>query len=209
MLRITSITARPLRVPLVEPFVIASGTMRETRAVEIAITVEAASGETATGLGEAATLAPVTRESDEAILERLPRAREVAIGRPIGGVREAAAVLDIAAARMPVFRAALEAALADALGRIAGVPAALLIDERADPNGISLRTDITLPITRDVDHAVRLATDHAARGFDRFKVKVGKDRESDVRALHAVLAAVPRSRVRISPRRCSCSPRSA
>jgi L-alanine-DL-glutamate epimerase-like enolase superfamily enzyme len=197
MLRIRSITARPLRVPLVEPFVIASGTMHETRAVEIEMRVEGPSGDAATGLGEAATLAPVTQESDDAILDRLARAKEIAIDRSMGGLREASAVLDIVAARMPVFRAGLEAALADAVSRLAGVPAALLIDERASPSGIALRTDITLPITRDPEHAVRLATEHAARGFDRFKVKVGIDRASDVRALHAVLAAVPGSRVRI------------
>ena len=196
-LRITSITARPLRVPLIEPFVIASGTMSETRALEIAVTLEGVGGQRATGIGEAATLAPVTRESDDAILAQLPRACALAVGRSIDGIREASAVLDIAAARMPVFRAALEAAVADAIGQLADAPVAALIDERAAPDGFALRTDITLPITRDPEHAVRLALAYAARGFDRFKVKVGIDRESDVRALHAVLGAVSGARVRI------------
>lgn len=196
-LRITSITARPLRVPLIEPFVIASGTMTETRALEIAVRIESDSGQAATGLGEAATLAPVTSESDAAILERLPRAQALIGERSFDGLREASALLDMAAAAMPVFRAGLEAALADAIGRIAGTPVALLIDERASAAGIVLRTDITLPIARDPAHAVKLATSYAARGFDAFKIKVGKDRASDALALHAVLAAVPSARIRL------------
>lgn len=196
-LRITTIDARPLRVPLVEPFVIASGTMTETRAVEIALTVRAQSGREARGLGEAATLAPVTTESDEDIVGRLPRARSVATAREVSGLREASAILDVAAAGMPVFRAGLEAALADALGQIAGAPVAALLDERAAPEGITLRTDVTLPITRDPEHAVRLAVGWAARGFDCFKVKVGRDRAADVAALRAVLDAVPGARIRL------------
>lgn len=196
-LRITTLDARRLRVPLIEPFVIASGTMTETRALEIQLTIETEAGQRATGLGEAATLAPVTTESDEAILERLPRARVLFGERSFGGLREASPLLDMAAAGMPVFRAGLEAALADAVGQIAGTPVALLLDERARPDGIALRTDITLPITTDAAHAVRLATGYAARGFDCFKVKVGKDRASDVLALRAVLDAVPGARVRL------------
>lgn len=197
LLHITSLTARPLRVPLIEPFVIASGAMTETRALEIAVTIEGALSEQATGLGEAATLAPVTAESDAAILERLPRALSLLGERSFGGLREASAILDVAAAGMPVFRAGLEAALADAVAQIAGVPVAALLDERASGDTFALRTDITLPITRDPEHAVRLAVGYATRGFDCFKIKVGKDRESDVRALRAVLDAVPRSRVRL------------
>lgn len=196
-LGITSIQARPLRVPLLEPFVIASGTMTETRAVEISVTLASDDGQTATGLGEAATLAPVTAESDEAIVARLPRANALVEDRRFGGLREASALLDLVASGMPVFRAGLEAALADAIGQLAGVPVALLLDERAPAGGFALRTDITLPITRDPEHAVRLATAHAANGFDCFKIKVGKDRAADVLALRAVLDTVPGARVRL------------
>ena len=196
-LRITHLTARPLRVPLIEPFVIASGTMHETRAVEITMRVASDAGDSARGLGEAATLAPVTAESDQDILDRIDRAASVFAERPFGGLREAGALLDVASVGMPVLRAGLEAALADAIGQLAGVPVASLLDERASSAGILLHTDITLPITRDPDHAVRLATEHAARGFDCFKVKVGKDRESDARALRAVLDALPSSTLRL------------
>lgn len=196
-LRITSIDARPLRIPLVEPFVIASGTMTETRAVEVVLGVGRDDGATALGRGEAATLPPVTKESDAAILERLAQASLLLVGRPFGGLRESGALLDAAAAGMPVFRAGLEAALADAIATLEGLPVARLLDERAAVEGTTLRTDVTLPIARDPAHAVRLATDWAARGFDTFKVKVGRDREADVRALRAVADAVPRARLRL------------
>ena len=197
LLRITAIDARPLRIPLIEPFVIASGTMTETRALEIELRVGREDGASALGIGEAATLPPVTAESDGAILERLARASLLIVGRPFGGLREASALLDMAAAGMPVFRAGLVAALADALGQLAGAPVARLLDESASACGITLHTDITLPIPRDPAHAAALATGWAARGFDCFKVKVGRDREADVRALRAVLEAVPGARIRL------------
>ena len=194
--RITSLSARPLRVPLIEPFVIASGAMTETRAVEITVQIASDAG-TAIGIGEAATLAPVTAESDDDILARVDHMRALLQERRIDGLRQASALLDVAAAKMPVLRAGLEGALADALGRAAATPVALLLDERARHEGITLRTDITLPITGDPEHSVRLATEHAARGFDCFKVKVGRDRAHDARALRAVLDAVPGAKIRL------------
>ncbi|MFO0682666.1 MAG: enolase C-terminal domain-like protein [Sandaracinus sp.] len=192
---VTALEARPLRVPLVEPFVIASATMTETRAVEIRAVVTRG-GETATGLGEAATLAPVTRESDAQILEAMPTARAALVGTPLETIDALATPLDAVAGAMPVFRAGLESAIVDAITRLEGrsVAAELAGQASAPP---TLVTDITLPITRDEAHAVRLAQGWAARGFDTFKVKVGRDREADVRALRAVMAAVPGARVRL------------
>lgn len=192
---VTALEARPLRVPLVEPFVIASATMTETRAIEIRAHVRRGDAE-ATGLGEAATLAPVTTESDAQILEALPAAKAALEGKSLEGIAGLAAPLDALARAMPVFRAGLESALVDAIARIEGVPVAQLL-AGTDTAAPTLVTDITLPITRDADHAVRLAEGWAARGFDTFKVKVGRDRAADVRALRAVLAAVPGARVRL------------
>jgi L-alanine-DL-glutamate epimerase-like enolase superfamily enzyme len=59
---IAAIHVEPLSIPLREPFVIATGRIDTTRAVLVRATLEAASGERATGLGEAAALPPVTRE---------------------------------------------------------------------------------------------------------------------------------------------------
>jgi L-alanine-DL-glutamate epimerase-like enolase superfamily enzyme len=194
--RIVSIDARPLRVPLIEPFVIASATMTTTRALVIEVTVDAR-GQRFVGRGEAATLPPVTRETDDEILAALPRAVGALAGREAASIEELAPRLDAAAPQMPVFRAALEAALLDAMGRAQGVPVARLLAPALDDEPFAVRTDITLPITETPSDAARLAEAHAANGFDRFKVKVGKDLQHDLAALSAVLDRVPSSRLRL------------
>lgn len=195
--RIVSVEARPLRVPLIEPFVIASATMTTTLALAIRVTVERADGERVVGLGEAATLPPVTRETDDEILAVLPHVRASLSGQTIRSIEDAAPFVDRAAPGMPVLRAALEAATFDALGRARGLSVARLLDPTSAATTFSLRTDITLPITETPEDAARLAAAHAANGFDRFKVKVGKNAEHDLAALHAVLARVPSAWLRL------------
>lgn len=195
--RFVSLEARPLRVPLIEPFVIASATMTTTAAVELAVTIEDGAGRRATGLGEAATLPPVTLESDAAILARVESSRGVLIGRGAHGLSEASSLLDIAARSMPVMRAALEAALADALGKLHAVPVAQLLARKPVAAHIALTTDITVPITDDAAHAGELAGGYARDGFRSFKIKVGRDRAHDQAALASVLAAVPDAQLRL------------
>jgi L-alanine-DL-glutamate epimerase-like enolase superfamily enzyme len=55
---------------------------------------------------------------------------------------------------------------------------------------------MTLPIA-EPEHMAELARAHFARGFDTFKIKVGKRIDDDVRALSAVAAAVPTARIRL------------
>jgi L-alanine-DL-glutamate epimerase-like enolase superfamily enzyme len=194
--RILSVGSRPLRVPLIEPFVIASATMTTTRALVIEVTVEH-DRDPIVGRGEAATLPPVTRESDDEIAREIPRLDASLRGQTIAQVSDCGQLLDEAAAGMPVLRAALEAAILDALGRARDTSVASLLDARVTASTFTLRTDITLPITETPDHAARLALAHAASGFDRFKVKVGKNAAHDLAALGAVLDAVPQGRLRL------------
>jgi hypothetical protein len=60
--RIVTIDVAPLSVPLLEPFVIASGRIETTRAALVRATlIDEVTGARAHGLGEAAALPPVTR----------------------------------------------------------------------------------------------------------------------------------------------------
>ena len=69
-LRIDSITARPLSVPLLDPFTIASGRIETTRAALVEVTlVDEATGARAVGLGEAAALPPVTHEDQPDLID--------------------------------------------------------------------------------------------------------------------------------------------
>jgi L-Ala-D/L-Glu epimerase len=87
-LRIERVSARPLSVPLREPFVIASGRVDATRAAEIRVRV-AWQGRRADGLGEAACLPPVTREDQGDVLRDVSAAAGELVARPLSADEDA------------------------------------------------------------------------------------------------------------------------
>jgi L-Ala-D/L-Glu epimerase len=188
-LRITSLRARPLSVPLHEPFVIASGRMDATRAALVEIELlDERSGRSERGLGEAAALPPVTREDQPGLLAELGQlAHGSLLERSFDGLEELTAALDDALGGSPVARAGVEAAVLDAWARSRQLPVCTLLRGRPPA---TLITDITLPIAEPARMA-ELAAQHRAQGFRIFKVKVGKCLEDDARALLAVHARVP------------------
>jgi L-alanine-DL-glutamate epimerase-like enolase superfamily enzyme len=87
----------------------------------------------------------------------------------------------------PAARCGLETAIIDACCHVANIPMWQLW------GGADVRTretDITIPIT-DLDKTVALARGWYVRGFRLFKMKIGKDVESDIRRLEAVHQALP------------------
>jgi L-Ala-D/L-Glu epimerase len=187
---VEAVFARPLSVPLIEPFVIASGRVDATRAVEVAVRV-AWRGRTATGLGEAACLPPVTREDQGDVLRAIEDAAAMLTTRPIDGVASLAGL-----GLGPVARAGLETAVLDALACIAGVPLRILLGGGGDATPATLETDVTIAIA-EPEHMASLARAWFARGFRALKIKVGKDVDADARALGAVGRAVPSARLRV------------
>jgi L-alanine-DL-glutamate epimerase-like enolase superfamily enzyme len=177
--RIEGVRARPLSVPLVEPFVIATGRVDATRAVEVETRV-GWRGQMAIGLGEAACLPPVTREDQDDVL------RALADGYSGAG-------MEVLEALGPVARAGLETSVLDAMARIAGVPLRALL---GDASTCVLETDVTVAIAEPAKMA-QLARAWAARGFFALKVKVGKDLDADVLALEAIGRAAPGTRLRV------------
>jgi L-alanine-DL-glutamate epimerase-like enolase superfamily enzyme len=182
-------------VPLRVPFVIASGRVDATRAVEVEATV-AWGARRASGLGEAACLPPVTREDQGDVLAALSALRPFEVPPGLGDA--------MAPALGPVARAGLETAVLDAVARAAGVPlwellskaAGDLAGERARPPVTQLETDVTIAIASGPEMAAQ-AAEWATRGFGALKVKVGKDVDADVRALLAVARAAPGARLRV------------
>jgi L-Ala-D/L-Glu epimerase len=198
-IHVRSFEAWPLAAPLVEPFVIACGTVTTTRNVLVRAEVEDERGAVAAGLGEAATLVPVTAEDQPDVLATLGdvagrlRGTVIATG---GGFAELTAALDAGLGDTPVARSGAETALLDALARLQGVPVRALIGGALGAATTSMTTDITIPI-RDVGKMVELARAHRAQGFLCFKVKVGREVEHDFEALAAIAKEVPDARFRI------------
>jgi len=203
--RVDSVELEPLDAPLREPFVIATGQMLATRAVWVRVRLRDRAGRTAVGWGEAAALPPVTWEDQPDLMRMMAAAGATLTGASValGGGPELAAStagltgrLDDAFPTSQVARAAMECAILDASARLAGCSVAELLGAPPALPRPPLVTDVTLPIGAP-EHMAGLATGYRQAGFLSFKVKVGRDWRSDLRALRAVVAAVPDARFRL------------
>jgi L-alanine-DL-glutamate epimerase-like enolase superfamily enzyme len=193
-MRIHGLRVQPLSVPLIEPFVIASGRIDATRAALVAVEASVPDSTLcAVGLGEAAALPPVTRIDQPQLLAMIAPLATSTRGCELRTLRQLDAVLDRWLPDQPVARAGVECALLDAWAQLAGTPLGVLLGGALP---CTLRTDMTLPIGEPA-HMAKLARAHFKRGFDTFKIKVGKRIDDDVRALEAVAAAVPAARIRL------------
>jgi L-alanine-DL-glutamate epimerase-like enolase superfamily enzyme len=179
---IRAIEARPLDVPLLAPFTIA--TSRLERVQNVGIRVELASG--AAGWGETPTLPPVTTEDQPLALAAIEEVRPTLIGRDAQQWRAIATDLAASLPRLAAVRAGIEMAIVDALARDAGEPLHQWFGGAED----HLSTDITIPIT-DPSEAAALAHEYATGGFVVIKTKVGLERKADLERLAAIRSGHP------------------
>ncbi len=190
-MKILDLHYSPLSVPLLEPFVIATATVTHTRAALIKIEMEVR-GERFIGIGEAAALHPVTAEDQPDILEEIKNAAPVIVGRTL--VPEMLDEFFVELGLRPVTKAGLECAILDALARAEGIPLHRFLGSSGQP--CRLVTDITLPIG-EPRHLADLAEGYRAKGFEVFKIKVGKSISQDSKVLEAVASRIPGARIRL------------
>ncbi len=180
--RIAHVAARPLDVPLIDPFVIA--TTRLDRVRNVAVRIELSDG--SVGWGEAATLPPVTAEDQPAALAAVAAQAQWLVGRDAGDWRRIAGDLAGRMPGTPSARAGIEMALVDALARSRGEPLYRFFGGATD----RVTTDITIPIGEPAE-AERLAARYRAEGFATIKTKVGLDVDADIERLAAIRRAHP------------------
>ncbi len=170
-------------VPITDPFVVATGARSVAEDVFLRVTL--ANG--AQGYGEAAPFPEVGGETREDCLTALRQLGKSVLGHSAADYKGIGQNLSELALAHPAARCALETAVIDAYCRAANIPMWRLW------GGAEVRereTDITIPIT-DLAKTVALARGWYERGFRLFKMKVGKDVESDVQRLEAVHRALP------------------
>jgi L-alanine-DL-glutamate epimerase-like enolase superfamily enzyme len=184
-MKIASIEVIPIRLPLIEPFVIAYATYPDV----LSVLVRVRTGDGAEGWGEATPDPNVTGETwasaaamlrddlSPALLGHDARNRETALRR-----------LDARVEGAPSAKAALDIALHDLVARAAGVPLWVLLGGRSNA---------ALPISRVISMAgpeamAEAAARHAAVGFTTVKAKVGDGERPalDARRVAAVREAV-------------------
>jgi L-alanine-DL-glutamate epimerase-like enolase superfamily enzyme len=173
----------PVDVPITDPFVVATGA--RTIAENIFLRITLSNG--AQGYGEAAPFPEVGGETRESCLTAIRQLGKTVLGRSAEGYQEVGRLLSEQALTHPAARCGLETAVIDAYCRTLNIPMWQLWG-RADVR--ARETDITIPIT-DLDKTVALAREWYVKGFRLFKMKVGKDVESDIRRLEAVHRALP------------------
>ncbi len=174
---ITSVDAYPLDVPLLRPFVIATGRLDQVE--NVAVRVRLRGG--AEGWGEIPSLQPVTVEDQPTALTTVGEAAEWIVGHDAAEWRPLAAELASRIPRLAAVRAGIEMGVIDAFTRSLGVPLYRFFGgaER------QLTTDITIPIC-EPDEAQSLAARYRERGFATIKTKVGLDVEADIARLAAI-----------------------
>lgn len=175
---------RPLNVPLVAPFTIASS--RLEKAENVAIRIELSNG--CVGWGEAPILPFVTAEDQPAALAKAAEASEFlkrSSAMTLSGVLgEIAAILP--GHEFASVRAGLEMALIDAVANSIGVPLWRLFGGTSN----TITTDITIPIVSP-NEAAELASKYYKQGFKTLKLKVGKNLKSDIEVLLAIRSVHP------------------
>lgn len=180
---ITKVEAWPIALPLLAPFVVASGSMTVAHNVFVRVTLRNG----AYGIGEMAPFPDISGEDQASCLRVFPLAARECLGQSVTHFRKLAQQLREVARQTPAVRCGLETALLDAWCRGMGIPLWGLW------GGADVRpqeTDVTLPIG-PLDQVVDTAQAWFARGFRIFKMKVGLEVDEDIRRMEAVCAACP------------------
>lgn len=179
---ITEVVVRPLDVPLIEPFAIATGAQAVANNVLVMITLS----DGTRGYGEAAPFPAVTGETQSSTIEALHTLRATLLGRDARGWRSRAAELRAADPKAAAARCALEMAILDALTRRAQMPLWAFFGGAAT----TLQTDMTIT-AGSIQHAAQSARNIVARGIRTIKIKIGGDPAQDVARICAIHEAAP------------------
>ncbi|MBI4347879.1 MAG: dipeptide epimerase [Elusimicrobia bacterium] len=169
-----------------EPFEIAGGT--QSRVENVLVRVRLKSG--ARGWGECAPLPAFNGEDQASTLAAVRRAAEELIGQDAARPLAVARRLEHRLGRRGAARAGLEMAALDAWARHARFP---LWTYFGGAEAL-LHTDVTVAIVGP-KAAASAARRISRMGIGTIKIKIGKDVESDVERVLAVVGAAPRARL--------------
>lgn len=180
-----------IRAPLASPFRIATGQHDELENVFLRLRTS----DGVCGYGEAAVASHITGETVQGTLENLERAASMLTGRTVDDAEAVCRELSGAFPGNRAALAALEMAMLDLSSRVRGIPFYRLFTPVSGLEPVlTFATDITIVIG-SLDEARATARDFAARGFDSFKIKIGRDEELDLKRVLAVHEIAPEAKL--------------
>jgi L-Ala-D/L-Glu epimerase len=180
-----------IRAPLATPFRIATGQHDEL--ANVFFRLRTSDGKC--GYGEAAVATHITGETVPGTLANLQAAAAALRGRIIEDPEAVCREFAPAFASNHSGLAALEMALLDLSSRVQEIPFyRLFAPAVAQEPLLKFTTDITVVIG-SLEEARAVARQFAARGFQAFKIKIGKDEELDLKRVLAVREVAPESKL--------------
>ncbi|MDL4775407.1 MULTISPECIES: mandelate racemase/muconate lactonizing enzyme family protein [Thermomonosporaceae] len=182
--RIVRIGTRVVRAPYRRPFQISSGV--STELISLVAEVETADG--AIGVGETSPMTAYTGETLAGVAAAVEgHLAPALIGRDPLDLAGAHLAMDAALRGQRVAKAALDIALYDLAGRVAGWPVHVLLGGR-----VRDRVPIAWVVgLGTLDEMAEEAARYAGLGFRHIKVKGGEDPARDLETVRAVRAALP------------------
>lgn len=167
-----------------EPFVIATGSSNIARNIIVKIITDEC-----IGLGNACPNS-VTNETSETIQKALKKFSNILIGEDADDIKNMNIKMDKLLDKNPAAKAGVDLALYDLMGKKSSKPVFEIFGRYKD----KMLTDMTMGIMglKDaVDHALY----YKKRGFKALKIKIGLDKDYDVKRIKAVREAVGQSMI--------------
>jgi L-alanine-DL-glutamate epimerase-like enolase superfamily enzyme len=183
-MKIIKVHVTTLKAPLLMPFRIATGAHYSLDNVLLTLTL----ADGTKGYGEAAVATHITGETIPETIKHLKIAATYLQGQDIGQCLRLGAYMHSLFTHNMAAVAAVEMALHDALTRSLKMPLWKLwgrIPKR-------LKSDITL-VVGSLEETVTMARQFYGQGFRAFKIKIGQDRDLDVKRIMAVANIVRKS----------------
>jgi L-Ala-D/L-Glu epimerase len=182
--RITGVEILPIKLPLLEPFVVSYGTFPDLATVLVRLETDVG----LTGWGEGTPDPHVTGETFEGVVATLRHLAPALLGRDPLDRSAAMRLLGSRLAGAPTAKATLDIALHDLAGHAAGLPVWALLGGRARET-LSISRVISMKSPQEMASD---ATQFVTAGFRTVKLKVGdvRDIRGDVRRVAAVREAV-------------------
>lgn len=188
---IAAAAAAIVRAPLASPFRIATGQHNEL--ANVFLRLHTTDG--LRGYGEAAIATHITGETVATTLANLQAAAAGLEGRTVEGIEALCKEFAPIFAGNRAGLACLEMALFDLAARIDGIPLYRLFAPAAGHTPrLAFTTDITIVIGT-LDEARATAQQFAAKGFNTFKIKIGRDAALDLARIRAVREMAPGCRL--------------